>query len=35
MKLSVKIWKVTLTLLLLDMNASDGDIAIGLKLSWK
>ena len=35
MKLSVKIWKVTLTLLLLDMNASDGDVSIGLKLSWR
>jgi len=34
MKLSLKVWIVTLTLHLVDLDASDRNVRIGLEVSW-
>jgi hypothetical protein len=35
MKFSFKVWKLTFTLDIFDVDFSDGDIGIGLIISWK
>jgi len=35
MQFSFKIWKLTITLILLDTDPSDGDLMLGIKISWK
>lgn len=35
MKFTVKLWRFTLTLSLLDIDLSDGDIELSLKVAWK
>jgi len=35
MKLNLRIWKFTLTVHLLDLDARDKDLSVGISLSWK
>ena len=35
MKFSIKVWVLTLTLHLIDIDPSDGNVMIGLEVSWK
>ena len=35
MKFSVKLWILTFTLFLVDINPTDGDLRIGIGVSWK
>jgi len=35
MKFSFKVWKFTITIDLCDINPLDGDVALGIKVSWK
>jgi len=35
MNFSVKVWVVTITLHLVDINPADGDLRVGLSISWK
>ena len=34
MQFSIKIWKLTLTVNLFDLDASDRDIKLGIAISW-
>ena len=34
MKLSIKIWKFTITLKVLDMDTSDRNVSVAIILSW-
>jgi len=35
MKFSIKLWVLTFTLHLVDINPTDGDLRIGLSVSWR
>jgi len=35
MKFSFKIWILTITLKLLDVDPTDGNVSISIKLSWR
>jgi len=35
MKFTIKIWKFSVTIDLFDLDLSDGDVAVGITISWK
>lgn len=35
MKFTLKVWIFTITIDLFDVDLSDGDVAVSVKLSWK
>lgn len=35
MKLMFKVWKLSITVDLFDLNVTDGDIAFSVTISWK
>ncbi len=35
MAFSFKVWRITLTLHLIDIDPTDGNVMIGIEVSWK